>query len=108
MIKFDELNPGLSYTDTFINFPEHFNEANLHKIELAFQKWNNLEEEFSAIEDAFSRKMFSQSEIEGYALWKTAIYYGENFHYSPKLGQKTFEAILLKLTTYYLALSRGA
>ncbi|MCM8541205.1 MAG: hypothetical protein NE328_13095 [Lentisphaeraceae bacterium] len=67
-----------------------------------------MQKEFSAIEDAFSKKMFSKSEIEGYALWKSATYYGENFHYSPKLGQKTFEAILLKLTGYYLALATGA
>ena len=107
MIKFDELNPGISYSDPLLNFPDHFNEESLRKIESVFRKWDNLKEEFTAIEDAISKKMFSDSEVKDYALWKASIYFGENFHFSPKLSRKIFEATLLKLNGYYLALSAG-
>ena len=107
-MTFEEENTGLFYTNAVLHFPEYFDDKNLAGINQVLEKWDCLKVEYTSIEDAFSCRMFSDQEAEEYALWRTAIYYGENFGNRSVLCSKIFNAILAKFTGYYLALANGA
>ena len=106
-MTFDELEAGFAYSDAFIDFPEYFSEDCQKTINDVHRKWDSLKNDFCSIENAISGKLFTDEEIKKYALWKAAVCYSETENFSSTLQRQYFEQIVLKFTSYYLALGRG-
>ena len=51
------------------------------------------------------RTSFTDDEIDGYALWRTVIYYSANTPTVTRLKRKIFNAVLERFTKYYRILA---
>ena len=107
-MTFDELELGISYSDTCISFADYLTEENQDSINLVLQKWESFKEDYITIENAFSSQLFTDDEVKTYALWKTVVCYSEMYGFNPTLSGRIFDSVLLKFTAYYLTLGSGA
>ena len=105
MNKLDEIHQGIGFADTFKAFPDHFTFANQQKMNAALEKLNSVLSKFDSVASAFSEAYFTDEEIDGYALWRAAVYYSNHPPQVSTLRRKIFEAVLSRFTQHYRTLA---
>lgn len=105
MTKFDEMNEGIGFADTFKAFPDHFSFENQQKMNLALERLNLLLSKYDSVASAFNEEFFSDEEIDGYALWRASVYYSNHPPQVRALKRKVFEAVLSRFTQHYRTLA---
>ena len=97
-MKTDELHEGIWFGEIF---PEFLSSEDRYKIELAISKWNQVKDKYETANEIFQNESFTPQEIEGYAIFKALIFYGQFPPQVSELGQQTFNAIVEEYKSFY-------
>ena len=101
MIRSDEIHDSIEFSSVFTDLPEYFTPVNQQKITRFIIRWAKYQDTYMCIEEALKYEHFTEEEIDGYALWRTVVYYSSNTPIITKLRRPIFQAVLERFTHYY-------